>query len=101
MAKANVRVRNGHRRRQLRTWWKAQGLPCALCGQPIDYALPHGNPMSFEVDEIVPVSLGGDPLSRDNTQPTHRICNERKGNGAGIRKAKPLKRLETSREWGF
>ena len=36
--------------------------------------------MSFEVDEIIPVSLGGDELDFDNVQPAHRICNERKGN---------------------
>ena len=27
-------------------------LPCAICGMPIDYDLPAGDPMSFEVDEI-------------------------------------------------
>lgn len=102
MSKGNPRVSNGHRRRQLRMWWRAQGLPCALCGQPIDYSLPHGNPLSFEVDEIVPVSLGGDPLSRENTQPAHRICNERKGNGARARGAMTRdKVVERSREWGF
>lgn len=103
--KPNIRYANGHRRRQLREWWKAQGLPCALCGQPIDYALPHGNPMAFEVDEIIPVSLGGDPLSRANTQPAHRICNERKGNGTQAKprqgEGKAPTRLEHSREWGF
>ena len=58
--------------------------------------------MSFEVDEIIPVSLGGDPLSRENTQPTHRICNERKGNGvAKGHGAMSVKRIESSREWGF
>ena len=30
---------------------------------------------------MVPVSLGGSPFRRDNVQPAHRICNERKGNG--------------------
>ena len=100
---ANPRVRNGHRRRQLRIWWRSQGLPCALCGEPIDYDLPHGHPMAFEVDEIIPVSLGGDPLSKENTQPTHRICNERKGNRLRL---KPRINdadyaIENSRDWGF
>lgn len=55
--------------------------------------------MSFEVDEIVPVSKGGDPLDFENTQPTHRVCNQRKGNGT-VRKWKPPKRgLPTSRDW--
>ena len=36
--------------------------------------------MSFEVDEIVPVSKGGSPYDRGNVAPAHRICNERRGN---------------------
>ena len=72
--------RNGHRRRILRARLKAQGRPCHICGQPIDYSLPAGNPMSFEVDEIVPVSRGGSPIDMGNVAPAHRICNERRGN---------------------
>ena len=82
MARAGVNPRyaNGAARRKLRAWLKAQGLPCHLCGGAIDYSLPAGHPMSFEVDEIVPVSCGGDPLDRANVAPAHRICNERRGN---------------------
>ncbi len=71
--------RNGHRRRTLRKRVKAMGLPCAICGQPIDYDLPALHPMSYELDKIVPVSLGGSEIDPDNVQPAHRICNERKG----------------------
>ncbi len=39
------------------------------------------HPMSFVVDEIVPVSQGGDPLDFRNTQPAHWICNARRGDG--------------------
>ena len=78
-AKPNLRNRNGHRRRQLRKRVASLGLPCAICGKPIDYALDPGHPMSYELDERVPVGLGGDPLDPDNVQPAHRICNERKG----------------------
>ena len=89
MAKPNPRKANGARRRRIRARWKAIGAPCALCGKPIDYSLgmvvdlrtgkrrPH--PMSFVVDEIVPVSRGGDPLDFANTQPAHWICNARRG----------------------
>lgn len=98
--KRNPRYSNGARRRAIRERWKAIGAPCSLCGKPIDYALPAGHPMSFEVDEIVPVSRGGDPLDFDNTQPTHRVCNQRKGDGrrryACGRKSAGL---PTSREW--
>jgi len=75
MAKSNVRVSNGHARRTLRRWWKSQGLPCQICGRAIDYSLPSGHPLSFEVDEKIPVSRGGNPLSRENTGPAHRSCN--------------------------
>ena len=89
MAKSNPRKANGTRRRKIRARWKAIGAPCALCGKPIDYSLgmvvdrwtgkrrPH--PMSFVVDEIVPVSKGGDPLDFHNTQPAHWICNAKRG----------------------
>ena len=40
---------------------------------------PH--PMSFVVDEVVPVKYGGDPLDFDNTRPAHWICNARRGAG--------------------
>ena len=88
--KTNPRRSNGHRRDELRRWLASQQLPCALCGKPIDYSLTtwvdprdgkvKRHPMSFEVDEIVPVSKGGDPLDRDNVQPAHRICNQTRGN---------------------
>lgn len=77
------------------------GDPCHLCWQPIDYSLPPGHPMSFEVDEIVPVSKGGDPLDFANTQPAHRICNQLKGDGSKKRKQSgpPPGSLPTSRAW--
>lgn len=78
--KPNPRRANGHRRSELRRWLRSQGLPCHICGLPIDYSLPAGDPMSFEVDEIVPVSKGGSPLDRSNVAPAHRICNQRRGN---------------------
>ena len=74
------RYANGNARRKVRAWLKAQGAPCHICGMPIDYSLPAGDPMSFEVDEIVPVSKGGSPIERGNVAAAHRICNERRGN---------------------
>jgi 5-methylcytosine-specific restriction endonuclease McrA len=78
--KANPRRGNGHRRDALRRRVAQEGAPCHLCGKPIDYSLPAGHPMCYELDELVPVSRGGDPLSRDNVAPAHRICNQRRGN---------------------
>lgn len=94
----NPRRTNGTKRNKLRARVKAQGLPCALCGLPIDYSLPPGDPMSYELDEIVPVSLGGDPYDIDNVQPTHRICNQRKGNKVTSSKTKQIS-FPHSRNW--
>lgn len=81
--------RNGTRRRKLRARVRAMGLPCAICGHPIDYTIPAGDPLSYELDEIVPVSLGGDELDPSNVQPAHRICNQMKGNRLGFTLAAP------------
>ena len=39
-----------------------------------------GDPWSFEVDELLPVSRGGSPLDYSNVDAAHRICNQRRGN---------------------
>ena len=106
----NPRSSNGAARRKIRERWRAIGAPCALCGKPIDYSLgmitdqrtgkkrPH--PMSFVVDEKIPVSRfregGFDSATQaaitfSNTQPAHWICNARKGNGIKAAKvSRPL-----------
>lgn len=53
--------------------------------------------MSFEVDEIVPVSRGGSPIDYENVQAAHRICNQRKGDGT--RKGAKAAPLPHSRNW--
>ena len=97
---ANPRYANGSARRKLRAWLKAQGRPCHICGQAIDYSLPAGDPLSFEVDEIVPVSKGGDPLDRSNVAAAHRICNQRRGNrDIGPKLSTASTPVITSRRW--
>lgn len=91
MPSTNPRYYNTTARNQLRQRIKAEGLPCALCGKPIDYDLgfivdertgkKRMHPMAFVVDEIIPVSKGGSPIERSNCQPAHWICNARKGAG--------------------
>lgn len=85
MSSGNARRTNGHRRTQLRTWLMSQGRTCWICRAfgrrgTIDYSLPPGHPYSFEVDELVPVSLGGDPLDPNNVDAAHRICNQWRSN---------------------
>lgn len=95
------RYANGNARRKVRAWLRSQGLPCAICGLAIDYSLPSGDPMSFEVDEIVPVSKGGSPIDRGNVQPAHRICNQRRGNKSIAETQIPVCMLDcpTTVEW--
>lgn len=81
----NVRYRNGTRRTKLRSWLRSQGRPCWICrafgrAGTIDYSLPAGHPLSFEVDELIPVSLGGDPLDPSNVDAAHRCCNQWRSN---------------------
>lgn len=92
----NPRRSNGTARDRVRARWRAIGGPCALCGRPIDYDLgmvttPDGkrrpHPMSFVVDEIIPVSRGGSPFDMENTRPAHWICNARRGDGTKARHA--------------
>ena len=81
----NPRRANGAARDKVRARLKAEGRGCWICrafGRPdaINYDLPAGHPLSFEVDELVPVSKGGSPLAYDNLASTHRRCNEWRGN---------------------
>ena len=71
--------------------FKSMGLPCHICGRPIDYSIPSKptEPMSFVIDEIRPISkyyLFGynspEEAAKDfsNLAPAHRYCNALKGN---------------------
>lgn len=94
MPSSNPRTTNGAARRRLRLRLKAEGRGCWICrafGLPdaIDYDLPSGHPMSFEVDELIPVSKwreGGysSPtacaLDYQNVDAAHRKCNVWRGN---------------------
>lgn len=73
---ANPRYANGARRRALAARVKAMGMPCWICGLPIDPMRKAGDPLSFELDELVPVSKGGSPVDFENTAGAHRACNQ-------------------------
>lgn len=85
------RKANGHRRRLLFARVLAEESVCWLCGRPVDPSLrgvrvydPSTgrrplHPLSPTLDEVVPVSCGGDPLDRSNVRLAHLRCNEARG----------------------
>ena len=50
---------------------------CHICGAPIDYTLPHLDPLAFVADHVVPLSKGGSD-TLDNVRAAHRSCNAAK-----------------------
>ena len=84
-------MKNGNLRRKHRARFKAMGLPCHICGQPIHYDEPSDakHPFSFVIDEIRPVSrwkeYGYDSPEQaaqdwNNLAPAHYACNVKKSN---------------------
>ena len=78
---SNPRRTNGHRRNLVRRQVLREEDSCWLCGELVDKTLKTPHPMSAEVDEVVPVSLGGSPFDRKNCRLSHRSCNRNRGNG--------------------
>lgn len=78
---SNPRRANGSRRDKLVRRVRREESVCHLCDQAVDVRLPHGRPGSPEVDEVVPVAYGGDPLDRANCRLAHRYCNRLRSHG--------------------
>lgn len=97
----NPRQANGHRRRQLRARVLREEDDCWRCGQPVDKTLPPHLDGSPEVDEVIPIGLGGDPLDRNNVRLAHRLCNVRAGQQTkqAIKARRMLPVFTTSRIW--
>jgi len=98
---SNPRRANGHRRDQVRRRVLAEEDLCWLCGEPVDKTLPpylHGSP---EVDEVVSVAEGGDPLDRKNCRLSHRLCNVRRGQRtkAALKAKRKLAPFVSARTW--
>lgn len=71
--------------------------PCGICGQPIDYTLPHLDPLAFVADHVIPLNRGGaDTL--ENKQAAHRQCNRAKSDKLPTDHV-PITPLRTSRAW--
>lgn len=90
---SNPRSQNGGLRRKYRARFRAMELPCGICGGrlgPIHYDEPSDakHPLSFVIDEIIPISKAtarGYSTARKaaedwtNLQPAHYLCNANKG----------------------
>ena len=76
--------RNSAQRQRDRDTIARTKASCHLCGKPIDYTLRSPDPMSYEVDHVVPLSSASDDLERDlldqlsNKAAAHRTCNSKK-----------------------
>lgn len=91
---ANPRYSNGNFRRKMRARFKAMGAPCHICGGrlgEIHYDEPsdHLHPLSFVIDEKLPVSRWkefGYPspeavcMDINNLGAAHYCCNQAKSN---------------------
>lgn len=85
-----LRVREAARRRDLRA-----GAVCWICGQPIDYDAPAGEPDAWEPDHVVPVAKAPNlEFSLSNIRASHSSCNRARGDGSGIDRIGT-----TSRRW--
>lgn len=111
----NPRYRNGNMRRKYRARLKAMGAPCGICkgrlGE-IHYDEPsdHLHPLSFVIDEIIPVSRwkeygykNPEEAAQDwsNLQAAHYCCNLAKSNKVQKNGAvMPMfKKVESDGEW--
>jgi 5-methylcytosine-specific restriction endonuclease McrA len=72
MVKRNSATRDKHRARIRR-----DQPACHICGKPIDYTLPHLDPMAFVIDHVIPLAQGGRDAI-DNIKAAHRECNSKK-----------------------
>nr|DAT11399.1 MAG TPA: HNH endonuclease [Caudoviricetes sp.] len=55
--------------------------PCWLCGQPINYNLPHTHNDAFTIDHMLPYSTHPELLEDPtNFRPAHRSCNIQRSN---------------------
>jgi 5-methylcytosine-specific restriction endonuclease McrA len=66
---------------------KREARVCAICGLPIDPELKSPHPLSFSVDHVTPVSMGGVVAEGWNLRAAHRICNMKRGTGRGNAKS--------------
>lgn len=80
--RSNTR-RGGRPYRTMAARLKREARVCWICGLPIDPELKSPHPLSFSVDHLAPVSMGGPIAEGRNALPAHRLCNMKRGTGRG------------------
>lgn len=78
-----TKVGNGVERYDRLDIYARDGGVCKLCEAPIDLSLPSRDPLSFSIDHVLPIALGG-PDTPANVQSSHLRCNIRKGLLVGV-----------------
>lgn len=64
--------------------FQRDGGKCGICGEAILTDVGHLHPLSFHVDHVIPLALGGEH-SMANCQAAHRQCNVRKRDQADFK----------------
>lgn len=95
MTKRSNRPRGGRPYRRLAAKVKREQRVCWLCGLAIDPELVSPHPMSFTLDHVIPVSMGGALSDPDNARAAHRLCNMKRGTGRGRKPVTPDDRSST------
>lgn len=92
-------MRNTTRRNRHRKIVARGNPPCHLCGNEIDYQAHHLEPLSFQIDHVVPLNRGGSDVL-ENLAAAHRHCNRQKSDGPRATPAPDRpNRFITSRDW--
>jgi hypothetical protein len=84
--------------RQRRNEVAQYGLPCYLCGKPIDLTLPRRHRYAFSVDHIIALHDGGPEVDRENAAPCHVSCNSIKAAKAARSRKKQLAQQNVAEE---
>lgn len=72
--------RTGRPWRRLQQWVWANHTHCYRCGDYVDQTIANPrHPKARSVEHIVPLHLGGEPLSRANVALSHLGCNSKAG----------------------
>lgn len=77
----------------------ARGKPdCHICGDPIDYGLPHLDPGAYVIDHVIPLAKGG-ANDIDNVAAAHNSCNRAKSDSLPGDLEPTARTFITTRTW--